>query len=77
MKRPTDSKPYDNGFTPEAKALIYLYRIEIYAMPKSGQWKEFQLNFEPNKTIVPEKLNFNENQIVNQVEQVTLKTEEG
>jgi hypothetical protein len=65
MKRPTESKPGDNGFTPETKALVYHYRIELFAMPKSGQWKEWQTNFEPNRTIVPEKLSFNDNQIVN------------
>jgi hypothetical protein len=40
---------------------VYHYKIDIFAMPKSGNWKEF----EPTKTVVAEKLVFNENQIVN------------
>ena len=44
-------------------------------MPKSGQWAEFSQNFDSGKAVAVEK--FNDNQIVNQVEQVTLRTEDG
>ena len=65
-----------DGFTADTKALVYRYKIEIMAMPKQGNWKEWNTNFDQSRTIA-EKLQFNENQIVNQVEQVTLKTEDG
>jgi hypothetical protein len=60
LKKPAECKP-ENGFTADTKALVYQYKIDIFAMPKSGNWKEFSQNFEPTKTVVQEKLAFNEN----------------
>lgn len=44
LSRPQASEPnqkVDNGFSADTKALVYHYKIEIYSMPKAGQWKEF------------------------------------
>jgi len=43
------------GFTAEAKAFVYHYKIEILAMPKQGNWKEWNSNFDLTRTIA-EKL---------------------
>ena len=35
----------ENGFSQETKALTYHYKIEVFAMPKAKEWKEFTQNF--------------------------------
>ena len=49
----------ENGFNANTKAMIYNYKIEIFAMPKSGQWAEFSQNFDSGKAVAVEKFNDN------------------
>jgi hypothetical protein len=65
-KQPTPlNNVFEMGFTSETKASDVIYQLEIYNMPREvGEWRML------TQEIAVEK--FNENQIVNEMSEVTL-----
>lgn len=65
FKKPSGSQEYKSsvelGFTSNTKAPSYQYQLEVFVMPKPGAWKEYSVNFHPNKAIIER---FQENQVI-------------